>query len=99
MSLLAVVTGAAQGIGAGIAQVLADNGVVVALVDVQRNKLMEVRKKIIDSGGEASAHVANVSDINSVQSLGSEIVLDHGTPDILVNNAGVLYFQDFLDGI
>lgn len=99
MPLLAVVTGGAQGLGAGIAEVLAENGVVVALVDIQREKLMEVRKKIIESGGQASAHVANVSNINSAKTLGSEIVLDHGTPDILVNNAGVLYFQDFLEGL
>ena len=70
----------------------------MALVDIQREKLVEVRDKITESGGEASAHIANVSDINSARSLGNEIVLDHKTPDILVNNAGVLYFQDFLDG-
>ena len=98
MPILAVVTGAAQGIGAGIAEVLAANGVTVALVDIQRDKLVEVRNTIIANGGDAAAHVANVTDINSVKALGSEIVLDHGTPDILVNNAGVLYFQDFLDG-
>jgi len=98
MPILAVVTGAAQGIGAGIAEVLAANGVTVALVDIQRDKLVEVRNTIIANGGDAAAHVANVTDINSVKALGNEIVLDHGTPDILVNNAGVLYFQDFLDG-
>ena len=98
MPLLAVVTGAAQGIGAGIAEVLAANGVIVALVDIQRDKLVEVRNKIIANGGDAASHIANVTDINSVKALGNEIVLDHGTPDILVNNAGVLYFQDFLDG-
>ena len=76
MALLAVVTGAAQGIGAGIAEVLAANGVTVALVDIQREKLVEVRDKITESGGEASAHIANVSDINSARSLGNEIVLD-----------------------
>ena len=98
MPLLAVITGAAQGIGAGIARVLASNGLTVALVDVQRDKLVDVRNKIIENGGDAAIHVANMTDINSVKALGNEIVLDHGIPDILVNNAGVLYFQDFLEG-
>ena len=98
MALLAVITGAAQGIGAGIAEVLASNGVTVALVDVQRDKLVDVRNKIIQNGGEAAIHVANMTNIDSVKALGNEIVLDHGIPDILVNNAGVLYFQDILEG-
>ena len=98
MPLLAVITGAGQGIGAGIAEVLASNGLTVALVDVQRDKLVDVRNKIIENGGDAAIHVANMTDINSVKALGNEIVLDHGIPDILVNNAGVIYFQDFLEG-
>ena len=98
MPLLAVITGAAQGIGAGIAEVLASHGLTVALVDIQRDKLLDVRNKIIENGGDAAVHVANMTDINSVKALGNEIVLDHGIPDILVNNAGVLYFQDFLEG-
>jgi len=98
MPSLAVITGAAQGIGAGIAEVLAANGVTVAIVDIQRDKLIDVRARIIEAGGEAAIHVANVTDINSVKSLANEIVLDHGVPDVLVNNAGVLYFQDFLEG-
>ena len=98
MPTLAVITGAAQGIGAGIAEVLASNGLTVALVDIQREKLIDVRDKIIESGGDAAIHVANVTDINSVKALANEIVLDHGVPDVLVNNAGTVYFQDFLDG-
>ena len=95
---IAVVTGAAQGIGAGIAEVLASHGITVALVDVQRSKMIEVRNKIIQNGGNAAVHVTDVTDSNAVKALGNEIVLDHGVPDILVNNAGVLYFQDFLEG-
>ena len=86
------------GIGAGIAEVLASNGLTVALVDIQTDKLVDVRNKIIENGGDAAIHVANMADINSVKALGNEIVLDHGIPDILVNNAGVIYFQDFLEG-
>merc|ERR1712215_183339 len=95
---IAVVTGAAQGIGAGIAEVLASHGITVALVDVQRSKMIEVRNKIIQNGGDAAVHVTDLTDSNAVKALGNEIVLDHGVPDILVNNAGVLYFQDFLEG-
>jgi short-subunit dehydrogenase len=98
MPLLAVITGAAQGIGVGIAEVLASRGLTVALVDIQRDKLLDVRNKIIQNGGDAAVHVADVTDIDSVKALGNEIVLDHGISDILVNNAGVLYFQDFLEG-
>jgi len=98
MPQLAVVTGAAQGIGAGIAEVLAEKGLTVAMVDVQREKLINVKNKIVENGGDAALHVANVTDINSIKAIANEIFLDHGVPDVLVNNAGVLYFQDFLDG-
>ena len=84
MPLLAVITGAAQGIGAGIAEVLASNGLTVALVDVQRDKLVDVRNKTIENGGDAAVRVANMSDIDSVKPLENEIVLDHGIPDIAI---------------
>ena len=98
MGLVAVITGAGQGVGAGIAEVLASRGLTVALVDTQRDKLMDVRNKIIETGGDAAIHVADVTNVDSIKALGNEIVLDHGVPDILVNNAEVFHFQDFLDG-
>ena len=56
----------------------------MALVDIQRDKLVDVRNKTIENGGDAAVHVANMTDIDSVKPLENEIVLDHGIPDIAI---------------
>ena len=87
---IAVVTGAAQGIGAAIAKRLYDEGAkYVALLDLNEQKLQAAALAIDPTGARSGAHVCNVSKPESVQAVFSAIEQTHGRIDILVNNAGI----------
>ena len=82
----AVVTGASRGIGAGIAEALAGQGVRVALVARTESKLKEIAARI----GNSIPIVCDIADPKSVEDAISRIDADlNGAPDILVNNAGI----------
>jgi NAD(P)-dependent dehydrogenase (short-subunit alcohol dehydrogenase family) len=85
----AIVTGAAQGIGAGIARVFAREGAVVVLSDVQRDIGTQAADKITAEGGTAYFVDADVTREEDVQSLVARTVERFGGLDIVVNNAGV----------
>jgi len=84
----AVVTGAGSGIGRAIAMCFAANGATVRILDVNREQSEQVAQEISGSGGQASAHVCDVTDLSQVKKKLEE-VFAHGRVDILVNNAGV----------
>jgi NADP-dependent 3-hydroxy acid dehydrogenase YdfG len=79
-----VVTGAASGIGKAIAKTLAAEGVQVVLADVEEGALKETAGEL-----GAFAHVTDVADPESVQSLADAVVKEFGGAHILCNNAGV----------
>ncbi|MDE2847291.1 MAG: SDR family NAD(P)-dependent oxidoreductase [Gemmatimonadota bacterium] len=85
----AVVTGAAQGLGLGIAERLARNGATVVMADLQREKVEEEARKLREPGLKTFPAFVDVSDSNSVDRLFEEVAEAHGRLDILVNNAGV----------
>lgn len=82
---VAVVTGAARGIGAGIARRLVADGHAVALLDRDGDAARETAAAL---GERAVAIEADVSDEDSVRTAVDAVVSDLGTPGILVNNAG-----------
>jgi NAD(P)-dependent dehydrogenase (short-subunit alcohol dehydrogenase family) len=84
---LALVTGAARGIGRSIALALADNGATVAVNDVTNGEptCEEIRRR----GGKAAFYQADVSDVDAVSAMVVNVERDQGPIDILVNNAGV----------
>ena len=86
---IAVVTGAAQGLGLGIAERLGRNGATVVMADLQRGKVEEEAGKLRGQGLEAVPGYLDVSDSASVTALFERVTSDHGRLDILVNNAGV----------
>ena len=86
---IAVVTGAAQGLGLGIAERLARNGATVVMADLQRGKVEEEAGKLRKQGLAAIPSYLDVSDSASVTAFFDEVVEAHGRLDILVNNAGV----------
>jgi 3-oxoacyl-[acyl-carrier protein] reductase len=86
---LSIVTGASQGIGEAIAVNLAQNGAETILVDIQKQKLDEVARKIENKGGKALAYEADVTDTAQVTSLTEKLIQNHGTIHHLVNNAGI----------
>jgi 3-oxoacyl-[acyl-carrier protein] reductase len=89
-SRTAVVTGAAQGIGAAIAQRLAADGHKVAVLDLSAEAAQATVDAISAAGGTALAVGADVSDAGAVEAAFAQIVAELGAPTILVNNAGII---------
>ncbi|NRI68545.1 3-oxoacyl-ACP reductase [Rhodococcus sp. ACPA4] len=83
----ALVTGAGQGIGRGVALALADAGAVVAVVGRTRAKLDETVHMISERGGSAFAFECDVTDTDQIDRLIVDVAGRMGGPTILVNNA------------
>ncbi len=86
---VAIVTGAAQGIGRAIAVRLASEGAAVALADISLDALGDTVKQIEAAGGRTLAKATDVTASASVQALFDTVVNEFGHVDILVNNAGI----------
>lgn len=86
---VAIVTGAAGGIGAATAMKLANRGASLALVDVVSTGIEALARKIEETGGTARYYCTNVGDEADVRSCVKNIVDDFGRVDFLVNNAGI----------
>ena len=93
---VAVVTGAAQGIGAAIAHKFAKHGARVALADKQFEKAKAVAAEIAASGGTAQAFDVDISQPASLNTARDAIRAVWGPVSVLVNNAAVIPFQEFL---
>jgi 3-oxoacyl-[acyl-carrier protein] reductase len=87
---VAVVTGAARGIGEAVALKLAADGMAVAVVDLDEGACANTVTAIHDAGGTAAAVGADVSDPAQVTAAVERVVAELGPPTVLVNNAGVL---------
>jgi 3-oxoacyl-[acyl-carrier protein] reductase len=86
---IAIVTGAARGIGAGTARRLASDGMAIGVLDLDAAAGAETVSQIEKAGGQAIAVGADVSDGDQVQAAVDKVVTDLGEPTVLVNNAGV----------
>ncbi|MXZ35503.1 MAG: SDR family oxidoreductase [Acidobacteria bacterium] len=86
---IAVVTGAAQGLGLGISERLARNGATVVMADLQRDKVEEEAGRLQNLGLSVLPAFVDVSDSASVNACFDAVAESHGRLDILVNNAGV----------
>ena len=84
----AVVTGAGQGVGRGIARTLAAHSAKVAVNDFMLDRARAVADEIAAAGGKAIAVQADVGDFDGVQAMAVKIDQELGPVDILVNNAG-----------
>ncbi len=93
----ALVTGAAAGIGAGVAELFAQNGARVALLDVNGAGAEGRAAGLREKGGEAFAIQADVRNCELLQAAVDETVSRFGAIDILINNAGIYPRQPFLD--
>ncbi|WP_417210572.1 SDR family NAD(P)-dependent oxidoreductase [Antarctobacter sp.] len=85
----AIVTGAASGIGAGIASRLAEEGANVVVADINLPAAEAHAETIHAAGGVVLAVKANVTDADDVADMVERVVAAFGSVDILVNNAGL----------
>ncbi len=85
----ALVTGAASGMGRATAQVFADEGASVAVVDLDADRVQAVVDEIREAGGDAEGWVCDVSDLAQIDDTVARVVDRFGRLDILVNNAGI----------
>ena len=87
--LVAIVTGAASGIGEASAIRLAEDGAKVVCADLNLEGAEKTAKKIIEAGGEANSFKIDIADSAQCDQLAADTLARHGSIDILVNNAGV----------
>ncbi len=86
---IALITGAARGIGQAIALELAARGADIAVCDVQVEWLEETLAKVRAAGRRAEGYATDVSDAAQVEAAVDRVKSDFGRIDILVNNAGI----------
>lgn len=87
---VAIVTGAARGIGAATAVRLAAEGRAVAVLDLDETACADTVDTVTAAGGRALAVAADVADAAQVERAVARVTDELGAPTILVNNAGVL---------
>jgi NADP-dependent 3-hydroxy acid dehydrogenase YdfG len=92
---VALITGAASGIGAAIATRLAADGAAVALLSRRPDRLEKLAARIAETGGTALAVPADVTDAGSLAAAAELVQSRFGDLDLLVNNAGVMLFAPF----
>jgi NAD(P)-dependent dehydrogenase (short-subunit alcohol dehydrogenase family) len=94
---IAIITGAAQGIGLSIARSFAAEGARVALTDIQEDKGRAAAKMLSEDDGNVIFEPCDVASQSSVDMMTAAVAKRLGPPDVLVNNAGIAVFRDPLE--
>jgi len=88
---VAIVTGAGQGIGRGIALVFAREGAQVVIAELKEHRAQRTAEEITSAGGDAIAVATDVSRQEAVRAMVQATVRRYGTVDVLVNNAQAMH--------
>jgi NAD(P)-dependent dehydrogenase (short-subunit alcohol dehydrogenase family) len=94
---VAIITGAASGMGLAGAQLFAREGATVVMTDVSEEALQREAAVIRDQGGRATAVVLDVTSPDSWAAVVDQVVAEHGRVDVLVNNAGIHIAKGILE--
>jgi NAD(P)-dependent dehydrogenase (short-subunit alcohol dehydrogenase family) len=94
---IVVVTGAGRGIGQAIAQAFAEAGSRVIVNDVIGDNARRVAQRIVDSGGQALAVQADISDQAAVNTMFQQAEAHFGAVTTLINNAGIVSFKPIME--
>jgi len=94
---VAIVTGAAAGIGAGVGRLFAAEGAHVFLVDLDGAGVKKVAAEVRAEGGSAFGFEANARDRDAMAEIVDDAVTRFGRIDVLINNAGIYPRQPFLE--
>src|SRR6195952_1574882 len=89
---IAIVTGAARGIGEGIALKLAEHGAHIAFTyvsDSSADKAKALEEKLQAMGSKAKAYKSNAGDFAASETFVNDVIKEFGTIDVCVNNAGI----------
>ncbi|MFX1532977.1 MAG: SDR family NAD(P)-dependent oxidoreductase [Promethearchaeota archaeon] len=92
---VAIITGAAQGMGKAVAERFAEEGALLVLVDIKKEKLQEVALMLEEKGSKVKNYVCDVSNENQVHQLVDTVLKWFGKVEILINCAGILYPTPF----
>lgn len=91
--LVILITGAAQGIGRGIAEAYAERGAVILLADLQSQAGKQATEEIRQAGGKAEFIPCDVRSEREISEMVERIERTYGRIDIVINNAGVSRFK------
>ncbi len=94
---VAIITGAAQGIGKSIARRMGQEGANVIILDMKEEKAKQVAEEIRQYGVKSEGVYFNATDISAIKPLFQSIKEKYGSIDILVNNAGISQNTSILD--
>ncbi len=89
---IAIVTGAARGIGEGIVLKFAEHGANIAFTYISESseeKAVMLEQKLVSLGVKAKAYKSNAGDYSQCEALVNDVIKEFGTIDICVNNAGI----------
>ncbi len=88
---IALITGAAQGMGKAVAERLAAEGAVVVLTDLRAAALAAIETSLRERGATARSTALDIADPSQVEALVARVIADLGRIDIVVNAAGILH--------
>ncbi|MYE27143.1 MAG: SDR family oxidoreductase [Chloroflexi bacterium] len=94
---VAVVTGAAQGLGYAIAKAFVAEGMKVALLDIRGDILQEVAAEFTRLGGDVLPITVDLSDAADTQAAIDTVLAQYGTPRVLIHNAALLITRSMLE--